>query len=140
MAGLTKQMLKERAIDRLKTFITNYGDEVIDNTKFDFKQFSDTLPKEEHIITHKWGKEPIIVQDICVLSAVMFDDGTIIFCDYNSKENKISNYKHCRVAKNLETSYINATLIDMESKQGVESSVPVRKKPEKINRYKKYGR
>lgn len=140
MAGLTKQMLKERAIDRLKTFITTHGDEVMNNIKFDFKQFSDTLPKEEHIITHKWDKEPIIVQDICVLSVIMFDDGTIVFCDYNAKENKISNYKQCRVAKNLETNYINAVLIDMEAKQGVESSVPIRKKPEKINHYKKYKR
>lgn len=138
--GLTKEQLKERAIQRTRDFLSKYGQQVESTTKYKLSEISKSLPDEEHIITHKWDKDPICAQDICVFSCVMFNDGSIIYCDYDNKTNSISDMKHIRVAKDIETSYIDGILMDMESNQGVESSVPVRKKPEKINRYKKYGR
>lgn len=138
--GLTKAMLKERALNRLKEFILKYGSKVDDGPSYCLNDLCSSLPEETHHITHCWNKTLVCVQDICVFSAVMFDDFSIVFCDYDTAENKISNTAHVKAANDLTAAYIDKALIDMEAAQGVESSVPVRKKPEKINHYKKYNR
>ena len=138
--GLTKAMMKERALNRLKEFILKYGSTVDDGPSYCLNDLCSSLPEETRHITHCWNKTPVCAQDICVFSAVIFDDFSIVFCDYDTDENKISNTDHVKAADELTAAYIDKALIDMEAAQGVESSVPVRKKPEKINHYKKYNR
>ena len=138
--GLTKAMMKERALNRLKEFILKYGSTVDDSPSYCHNDVCSSLPEETGHIIHCCDTTTVSAQDICVFSAVMFDDFSIVFCDYDTAENKISNTAHVKAANDLTAAYIDKALIDMEAAQGVESSVPVRKKPEKINHYKKYNR
>ena len=113
--GLTKAMLKERALNRLKEFIQKYGSTVDDGPSYCLNDLCSSLPEETRHITHCWNKTPVCAQDICVFSAVMFDDFSIVFCDYDTAENKISNTAHVKAANDLTAAYIDKALIDMEA-------------------------
>ena len=74
----------------------------------------------------------------------MFDSGDIVFCDF-CREPKIEcSYidqpKRNRFIEDFTTNEINEILTDLCTLEGIVSTVPVRKKPEHINHYKKYGR
>ena len=61
--GLTREQLKQRAEKRLTEYLTVHGKKI-----------------DESLII--WDKRPIVVKDICVLSAVI-ENGVVIFCDYD---------------------------------------------------------
>ena len=144
--GLTKEQIKERAIKRFKDFIEMYGVDFSSNgMEYSREDFGISDDKTKHKITKVWDKDVICAQDICVYAAIMLDNGDIIFCDMyrddKIPENTIIDQpKRCRWLSGFTTSRINEILEDLCRIQGIESVVPVRKKPEHINHYKKYGR
>lgn len=140
--GLTREQIKERAIQRFKDFIKTYGEDFSSNAvKYSKKDFEVSDDNTKHRIIKVWDKEPVCAQDICVLAVVMLDNEDIIFCDMYKDNSNVDNStidqpERCRCLNDFTTSRINEILEDLCRLEGIESVVPARKKPEYINHYK----
>ena len=84
--GLTREQLKQRAEKRLTEYLKVHGKKI-----------------DESLII--WDKRPIVVKDICVLSAVI-ENGVVIFCDYDVK-NRTYDKSFSRTFENLEHHHID---------------------------------
>lgn len=99
--GLTKEQLKERAIERIREHVKNNGRKVnINNEQF-----------------YYWDIYPIVIEDYCSLGVAVFNDSSVIFGNYNPKKNIFIEVKKAEDAQRKYLDDAFKQIIEIENKK-----------------------
>ena len=81
--GLTKEQLKERAIERIREHVKNNGRKI-------------NINNEQ---VYYWDIYPIVIEDYCSLGVAVFNDSSVVFGNYNPKKNTFIEAKKAEDAQ-----------------------------------------